>query len=119
MSTFIVAAGDELWAPVFQLHKELSAGVVRKDNSPALVPDNEMTVKFVVKSVGEAGKAIQGWPGKVRTALVVDLEEGHPIHTAALQFAADNGGQANIGRAAIKLLGVTLRNKPVEEAVAE
>lgn len=84
----------------------------RTDGSDPLVPNNDMIVSFIVKGVGEAGQAIDGWPGKVRTAVVVDLVEGHPIHTAALEFASANGGQPNLGRAAIKIIGITLNNTP-------
>lgn len=83
------------------------------------MPNHEMVVSFVVKAVGEAGKAFQDWPGTAISTLVVDLEEGHPIHTAALAFASENGGQTNLGRAAIKISGIRLNNTPVEEQAAE
>ena len=74
-------------------------------------------MSFVVRAVGETGKAIDGWPGTSKSAMVVDLVEGHPIHTAALAYASENGGQANLGRAAIKISGLTLNNLPVENPV--
>lgn len=113
MPTFTVATNDVLWQPVVNLYMELTKHVPTRKT-----PDNEMVVQFSVRALGEAGKAIPGFPGSAKQCMVIDLVADHPVHAAALAYAAETGGFSNLGRAGIKVIGITLNNNPPVVAVS-
>ncbi len=113
VASFTVGINDPLWAPVVETYSKVTAQV--KD---AKIPDHEIEVSFAVRGVAPAGEAMPEFPGKVKSVLVVDTTDGHPIHTAALAYAAEKGGMKNLGRAAIKVIGFRLNNMPKPIPVA-
>lgn len=108
--TFTVNKNDALWPQMAEAYRNITRGV-----TDAKQPDNEMLVNFAVRAVGPKGATIDGYPEKLRLVVVVDTDSNRDIHAAALAYAAEKGGQADLGRAALKVIAIRLNNAPVVE----
>ena len=107
VATFTVGTNDSLWPIVCEAYKRIVGGTLRQ----GLEPNHEIEVEFSVHRVSSVGEDMEPWLKSAKPGLIVHPVPGHPIHAAALKFAAENGGAKNLNCAAIKITAIRVHNQ--------
>lgn len=86
--------GGPLWNAVKSKFDEFAS----KDKGDPV----KIGLTYTVLGVGEQGVAIEV-AGRTRMSLELDISRNDPLYAAAIEFAASEGGQKNLGRVVIQI----------------